>query len=69
MPSLTARPAPRDRDELILPAGVAIHFDPAFGVSAMAVAVGILFILIGLGIRDVSERVQDVRTQAHVDIA
>lgn len=28
----------------------------AFGVSAMAVAIGILFILIGLGIRDVSRR-------------
>lgn len=27
----------------------------AFGVSAMAIAVGILFILIGLGIRDVSK--------------
>ena len=29
----------------------------AFGVSAMALAVGVLFILIGLGIRDVSQRV------------
>ena len=29
----------------------------AFGVSAMAVAVGILFILIGFGIRDVSQQV------------
>lgn len=29
----------------------------AFGVSAMAIAVGILFILIGLGIRDVRQRV------------
>ena len=28
----------------------------AFGVSAMAVAVGLLFILIGMGIRDVAER-------------
>ena len=28
----------------------------AFGVAAMAVAVGLLFILIGLGIRDVAER-------------
>ena len=28
----------------------------AFGVSAMAAAVGLLFILIGLGIRDVAER-------------
>lgn len=29
----------------------------AFGVSAMAIAVGILFILIGIGIRDVRQRV------------
>ncbi len=29
----------------------------AFGVSAMAIGIGILFILIGLGIRDVRERV------------
>ena len=29
----------------------------AFGVSAMAIAVGILFILIGLGMRDVGHRV------------
>jgi hypothetical protein len=28
----------------------------AFGVSAMAIAIGILFLLIGLGIRDVSRR-------------
>jgi hypothetical protein len=28
----------------------------AFGVAAMAAAVGLLFILVGLGIRDVSER-------------
>ena len=28
----------------------------AFGVAAMAVGMGVLFILIGLGIRDVSER-------------
>jgi hypothetical protein len=33
----------------------------AFGVSAMAVAMGILFILIGLGIRDVSKQVQTTR--------
>ena len=39
----------------------------AFGVSAMAVAMGILFLLIGLGIRDVSERVQEVRSPAHAD--
>jgi hypothetical protein len=29
----------------------------AFGVAAMAVAIGVLFILIGLGIRDVRQRV------------
>lgn len=29
----------------------------AFGVAAMAVAVGLLFVLIGLGIRDVTQRV------------
>jgi hypothetical protein len=28
----------------------------AFGVAAMAVAVGLLFVLIGLGIRDVAQR-------------
>lgn len=31
----------------------------AFGVSAMAVAVGLLFILIGLGMRDVGRRTAD----------
>lgn len=31
----------------------------AFGVSAMAAAVGVLFVLIGLGIRDVSEHLVD----------
>lgn len=31
----------------------------AFGVSAMAAAVGVLFVLIGLGIRDVSEHLAD----------
>ncbi len=31
----------------------------AFGVSAMAGAVGVLFILIGLGIRDVAQRVPE----------
>jgi hypothetical protein len=30
----------------------------SFGVAAMAVAIGLLFILIGLGIRDVSQRVR-----------
>ena len=32
----------------------------AFGVAAMAIAVGVLFILIGLGMRDVARRVGDV---------
>ena len=37
----------------------------AFGVSAMAAAIGILFILIGLGIRDVKEHViEDVGSRA-----
>jgi hypothetical protein len=31
----------------------------AFGVAAMAFGMGVLFVLIGLGIRDVSERVVD----------
>lgn len=31
----------------------------AFGVSAMAIAVGLLFILIGIGIRDVMQKVVD----------
>ena len=35
----------------------------AFGVSAMAVAVGLLFVLIGLGIRDVAERTTEPPTQ------
>lgn len=30
----------------------------AFGVSAMAIAVGVLFVLIGLGMRDVSRRTE-----------
>lgn len=33
----------------------------AFGVSAMAIAVGVLFVLTGLGIRDVSRRLPDAR--------
>ena len=37
----------------------------AFGVAAMAIAVGILFILIGLGIRDVSQRMPDTREPAY----
>ena len=32
----------------------------AFGVAAMAVAVGVLFFLIGLGMRDVAHRLGDV---------
>ena len=35
----------------------------AFGVAAMAVAVGLLFVLIGLGIRDVAERTTEPPTQ------
>jgi hypothetical protein len=31
----------------------------AFGVAAMAVAVGLLFVLIGLGIRDVEQRITE----------
>ncbi|MEX2487540.1 MAG: hypothetical protein WD377_07985 [Nitriliruptoraceae bacterium] len=33
----------------------------AFGVAAMAGGMGVLFVLIGLGIRDVSEHVAEVR--------
>jgi hypothetical protein len=32
----------------------------AFGVAAMAIAIGVLFILIGLGIRDVADRIREV---------
>jgi hypothetical protein len=32
----------------------------AFGVAAMAIAIGVLFILIGLGIRDVARRIRDL---------
>jgi hypothetical protein len=32
----------------------------AFGVAAMAVAVGVLFFLMGLGMRDVANRIRDV---------
>lgn len=38
----------------------------AFGVSAMAILVGILFILIGLGIRDVEEHLDAPRETARV---
>lgn len=34
----------------------------AFGVAAMAVGMGVLFVLIGLGIRDVQQRVEPVAT-------
>jgi hypothetical protein len=34
----------------------------AFGVAAMAIAVGLLFILIGLGMRDVKRQVEQVTT-------
>jgi hypothetical protein len=34
----------------------------AFGVAAMAIGMGVLFILIGLGIRDVHQRVEPVVT-------
>jgi hypothetical protein len=32
----------------------------AYGVAAMAMAIGVLFILIGLGIRDVANRIRDL---------
>ena len=35
----------------------------AFGVAAMAIAVGVLFILIGLGIRDVANRIRDLASR------
>ena len=35
----------------------------AFGVAAMAIAVGVLFILIGLGIRDVARRIREVASR------
>ena len=34
----------------------------AFGVAGMAILVGVLFVLIGIGIRDVAERPTDVTT-------
>jgi hypothetical protein len=36
----------------------------AFGVAAMAIAVGVLFILMGLGIRDVARRIRDLAGRA-----
>jgi hypothetical protein len=32
----------------------------AFGVAAMAIAIGVLFILIGMGMRDVANRIGEV---------
>jgi hypothetical protein len=32
----------------------------AYGVAAMAIAIGVLFILIGLGIRDVANRIREM---------
>ena len=39
----------------------------AYGVAAMAIAVGVLFLLIGLGMRDVANRIRDLasRTPAY----
>jgi hypothetical protein len=36
----------------------------AFGVAAMAVAVGVLFFLIGLGMRDVANRIREVASRS-----
>lgn len=36
----------------------------AFGVSAMAIGLGVLFVLIGLGIRDVKKRVDELSSPA-----
>jgi hypothetical protein len=35
----------------------------AYGVAAMAILIGVLFILIGLGIRDVASRIGDVASR------
>ena len=35
----------------------------AFGVAAMAIAIGVLFILLGLGIRDVANRIRDLASR------
>jgi len=35
----------------------------AFGVAAMAIAIGVLFILIGLGIRDVNSQIRDLASR------
>jgi hypothetical protein len=36
----------------------------AFGVAAMAIAIGVLFILIGLGMRDVARRIREVASRS-----
>ena len=36
----------------------------AFGVAAMAIAIGVLFILIGLGIKDVANRIRDLASRS-----
>jgi hypothetical protein len=36
----------------------------AFGVAAMGIAIGVLFILIGLGIRDVTRRISDLASRS-----
>jgi hypothetical protein len=36
----------------------------AFGVAAMAVAVGVLFFLMGLGMRDVANRIREVASRS-----
>jgi hypothetical protein len=35
----------------------------AFGAAAMAILIGVLFILIGLGIRDVANRIRDLASR------
>jgi hypothetical protein len=35
----------------------------AYGVAAMAIAIGVLFILIGLGMRDVANRIRDLASR------
>jgi hypothetical protein len=36
----------------------------AYGVAAMAMAIGVLFILLGLGIRDVANRIREVASRS-----
>ena len=36
----------------------------AFGAAAMAILIGVLFILIGLGIRDVANRIRDLASRS-----